>query len=112
MRQIENITSEAHQRHTIITDGGEIVLELRFFGVTESWFMDVTYNDESITGVKLSLAVQHINSKNWPFDFIINDESGRDVGPFQLTDFEDDRCRLYMLEAADLEEIRGYDVEL
>jgi len=111
MKRIENITSEAHQRHTIIIDGGEIVLTLRFYGVTESWFMDVTYQGESISGVKLSLAVQHINAKNWPFDFIVFDGSGRDVGPFQLTDFEDDRCQLYMLEAADIEDIRGYDVQ-
>lgn len=112
MRQIENITSEALQRHTIITDGGEIVLTLRFFGVTESWFMDVEYKGGAALGVKLSLAVQHINSKNWPFDFVIADLSGRDVGPFQLTDFEDGRCLLYMLEAEDLEEIRGHDVQL
>jgi len=112
MKQIENITGEALQRHTIIADGGEIVLGLRFYGVTESWFMDVEYQSESINGVKLSLAVQHIDAKSWPFDFIVVDVSGRDVGPFQLTDFEDGRCELYMLEADDLIGIRGHGVEL
>lgn len=112
MRQIENITSEAHQRHTIIIDSGEIVLILRFHGVTESWYMDVEYDDDYIYGVRLSLAVQHINAKNWPFDFIVLDGSGLDVGPFQLTDFDDDRCSLYMLDATELEAIRGYCVQL
>jgi hypothetical protein len=112
MKQIENITSEALQRHTIITDGGEIVLVLRYYGITESWFMDLEYNGEAYNGVRLSLAVQHVDAKSWPFDFIVSDSSGREVGPFQLTDFEDDRCQLYMLDAADLEGIRGYDVEL
>ena len=112
MKQIENITGEALQRHTIITDGGDVVLILRYYGITESWFMDLTYKNESINGVRLSLAVQHIDAKSWPFDFIVIDLSGREVGPFQLTDFEDDRCQLYMLEASELEEIRGHDVEL
>lgn len=112
MRLIENISSDALQKHTILIDSGEISLILRYYSVTSAWFMDVEYKEESIFGVKMSLGVQHINAQNWPFDFIMQDTSGEDVDAFQSTDFEDGRCFLYMLEAADMKELRGYSVRL
>lgn len=112
MRLIENITSEALQQHTILIESGEITLTLRYYSVTQLWFIDVEYHGDAIYGVKLSLGVQHINEKNWPFDFVVQDTSGKEVDPFQLSDFIDERCFLYMLEANEMEELRGYSVRL
>jgi len=112
MRLIRNISTDAFQQHTILIDSGEIILKLRYYSVTQLWFMDAQYRGEEIKGVKLSLGVRHINAQNWPFDFIIEDASGQDIDPFQLTDFADSRCFLYMLEADEVESIRGYSVRL
>jgi len=110
MKVIDNIGSEALQRHTILFGDSSIILTLRFFPKQTSWFFDVTYGDASVYGVKLSVGVLHILSQNFPFDFIVRDLSGNGIDPFKRKDFEEDRCALYLLEASDMESIRGVEV--
>jgi hypothetical protein len=106
LRQIINITDEPIQRHTIIFEESEIVLKLRFLPKNEIWLMDIEYGDYQIFGVKLSVSVLHITSGNMPFDFVVFDNSGNGIDPFQSGDFVNGRCSLYMLERDDMLEIR------
>ena len=108
--RINNITDEAHQRHIVILDDQEVELTLRFLPVVESWFIDVTYGGRSAAGFKLSLNTLHMLSQNYPFDFVVQDLSGRGVDPFRIDDFSENRCALFMLQTADMAEIRGADV--
>lgn len=112
MRLISNVGNESIQRHTILFENNEIILRLRFFAVTEIWTMDVTYNGESIRGTKLSTGIVHMIGQNWPFDFIVTDESGNGIDPFQKSDFTNGRCHLYLLEPSEIEQIRGVPVEI
>lgn len=113
MRQILNIGSEAIQRHTIIFDEFEIVLLLRFFPKTQHWAFDVEYKGRNIYGEKLSVGVPHIVSANLPFDFWVTDNSGNGIDPFQIDDFSNGRCSLYLLEPAEMVTIRnGAEVPL
>lgn len=109
---IQNIGSEAIQRHTILFGNKEIILTLRFFPRQTIWLMDIVYGDVSIFGIKLSTGVLHILSRNLPFDFIVQDLSGNGIDPFKRYDFSEERCVLYMLEASDMEDIRGISVQL
>lgn len=112
MIQIENIDGAPHQRHTIIMGESEVDLSIRFLPTVEMWILDVTYGDRSAYGFKLSVGVLHMESQNFPFDFIVEDSSGSGLDPFKIDDFESDRCRLYMLDADEMEIWRNAPVPL
>lgn len=108
--RIQNITNEADQRHTIITENQDVILRLYFLPTVQSWFMDVSYGDKSVKGVRLSLAVSHIRASNLPLDFIVEDTLNQGIDPFKLDDFFTGRCNLYMMSADDMTDIRGQSV--
>ena len=113
MRQIVNITQSADQQHTIALEDQEIILSLRFYPTIEQWNFDVEFKEKKVLGVKLSLGTLHTVSANLPFDFIVLDGSGEGVDPFKVDDFvTDGRCKLYILDPEDMEEIRGVPVEI
>jgi hypothetical protein len=64
-----------------------------------------------VYGLKLSVGVLHMLSQNQPFDFICVDKSGNGIDPFTRTDFSGGRCEIYLLEAADMVQIRGVEVQ-
>jgi len=107
MKRITNITDEAIQRHIVVFEESEIILRLRFFPKTQHWTFDAEYNGKAVYGVKLSVGVLHMTSENQPFDFFVTDRSGNGIDPFQIDDFANDRCRLYMLETAEMVAVRG-----
>lgn len=108
--QIQNITSEAYQRHIVQYDPSEITLELRYASIVQSWIMNVEYRDWAIYGVKLSVGTLHIRQENQPFDFVVLDLSGLGLDPVSRNDFADGRCGLFMLTASEMEAIRGAPV--
>lgn len=112
MIKILNIGSETNQRHTILFEGGEITLVLKFLPVVGIWTFDVEWKSAQILNIKLSVGVQHINNYNLPFDFVCEDTTGSGLDPTLRDDFQTGRTVLYMLEAQDLVELRGYEVEI
>lgn len=108
--KINNITDETHQRHLVIVDEQEVTVVLRFLPVVERWVVNVSYAGRELNGTMLALNTLHMQSANFPFDFIVSDLTGRGVDPFRRDDFSDDRCALFMLEAEDMAEIRGQNV--
>lgn len=107
MIEVENIGDEAFQRHTIIFQEFEISLSLRFYPKVEIWCFDCEFLDWAVYGIKLSLGVLHMVSQNKPFDFIVTDESGNGLDPFQINDFSSGRCKLYMLNEAEMVQVRN-----
>jgi hypothetical protein len=106
MIKIQNIGDEAIQRHTIIFQEFEITLTLRFYPKVQMWCFDCEFLDWEVHGLRLAVGVLHMVSENQPFDFYVIDESGNGLDPFQINDFSTGRCSLYMLEEADMVEIR------
>jgi len=111
MFSIENLTNQAHQQYIIPFHDEEIIITLRFLNVVSIWTMDVSYKNKNINGIKLSIGVFLLNN-NLPFDFVVIDKSIQNVDPFQIEDFATNRCKLHMLDDADMENIRGYAVKL
>lgn len=108
MKRLTNITSETLQRHLILfEDDGVVTLTLRFYPKTQHWAFDAEYKGRSVYGVKLSVGVLHIKSKNFPFDFFVVDGSGLGIDPFQRNDFHSGRCNIYIMETDDMLEIRN-----
>ena len=112
MIRLDNITDETHQRHTIVFEESEIVLVLRFHPTVGMWTFDATYKDSQVLGRKLSVGVLHMVSRNLPFDFIVTANAGTGLDPFRRDDFSTGRCTLNMLEADDMEVVRGAPVPL
>ena len=111
MIKLINITDDAHQNHTIqLPGGGELILTLRYVGLTEMWFFDATYNDTQMYGYKLSVGVPHLLSRNMPFDLWCVDTSGDGVDPIRADDFLTGRCELFVLTENDMLEVRGAPV--
>lgn len=112
MIQIENIGSEAIQRHTILFEESEIILTLRFLPMVSIWVYNVQYRGREANGFKLTAGVLHMVSQGFPFDFLVVDNSGLGVDPIDRNDFLNERCSLFMLEAADMERVRGQPVAI
>lgn len=110
MIRVSNITADPHQRHTLLTDDGQITLELRFLPAVQIWVMDTEYKGKVSKGVKLSAAVHHLRGFNYPFDFTIALTDGSDIDPFRRDDFETGRCELYYITPAEMEQVRGLEV--
>lgn len=110
MIQVENITADPHQRHTLLTDAGQVVIVLRFLPVVQIWVMDVEHEGRAQRGVKLSASVLHIRSFNFPFDFtvVLTDDTG--IDPFRRDDFETGRCELYFVTPAEMVDLRGLEL--
>ena len=112
MKDITNISDDANQLHTIPYFDSEIKIELLFTAVVQCWFMAVQYEDKAINGLKLSLGTLHLRSNNLPFDFVVTDMIGTGFDPYQRDDFLNERYKLILMEAADMEERRGFAVEI
>ena len=102
MIKISNITSNTNQNHTLIVNGEEVFINLRFISIVQCWFLSVRYRSKSINGIKLSLGVRHIQSSNLPFDFILNDNSNEGIDPFKTDDFSSNRITIYVLEKEEI----------
>lgn len=111
MKKILNITNEPNQLHTILFEESEITLHLRFHEICGFWTFDATFKDKSVYGIKLSLSTLHIESSNLPFDFVCIDNSDYGLDPFEIDAFLN-RCSLFLLEAEDMENVRGLPVEV
>lgn len=110
MIRLDNITDETHQRHTIAFEETEVVLVLRFHPTVSMWTFDATYRGTRIIGRKLSVGVLHMLSRNMPFDFLVAANAGSGLDPLRRDDFAAGRCTLFMLQAEDMEVLRGVPV--
>jgi hypothetical protein len=111
MKRLQNITDEPIQRHTILFEQSEITFVLRFYPRTGVWLFDAEFGNKRVFGLKLSVGVLHMLSQNQPFDFVCLDRSGNGIDPFTRQDFSAGRCEIYLLEAADMQSIRGVEVQ-
>lgn len=112
MIEIQNITNDPYQRHVLLTADGNVELFLRFYPRAQFWTLSVAYNGRERHGVKLSLGTLHLQSANYPFDFVVGDSGATGIDPFTVDDFVSGRCRLFMLERADMDGIRGQPTAL
>jgi hypothetical protein len=107
MRKLINLTDEPIQRHTILFEESEVILTIRFFPKTEMWCFGAQYKEKSVFGLKLSVGVLHMVGQNQPFDFIVSDNSNNGIDPFRRDDFSSGRCSLFILDTADMIQVRN-----
>lgn len=98
-----------NQNFSIDLDGKKLDLNIVFNNLG-SWFLNLEFNQEKVYSVKLSIGVFHLESNNFPFDFIVADE-GDGLDPYKVDDFLQ-RCKLYLVEKSEVEAIKGTEIEV
>ena len=95
-----------NQSFNIHYESDTIYIDLTF--KKNIWYMNFTYGDKIINGIKLSSRTLLLKN-NLPFDLFIDDK-GLNLDPFSLSSFSDNLFDFVLLEREEIAEIRGYDV--
>jgi len=109
MKQI-TIGTEPKQKITILYEDTQIIIDVKYRPITQSWTMDINFRDEAlVNGKKLVIGLPLLKQFNKPFDIVLQENQNTGIDPFKQDDFTS-RISVYLLERDDLIELRGYDV--
>lgn len=106
MKRITELTQDYKQTYTLVTeDNKTLILNLEFIQQQREWSFGLVYNNYTLTGQRLILAPNILRRyKNlFPFGLFIQADDGLD--PFLLDDFITGRVAVYLLTAAEVEEV-------
>ena len=95
-----------NQSFNILYESDTIYIDLTF--KKNIWYMNFTYGDKIINGIKLSSRVLLLKN-NLPFELFIDDK-GLNLDPFNIDSFSENLFDLILLEREEIAEIRGYNV--
>lgn len=109
MQILDNISSDAKQKHTILlaSDNSRIVLELNYLPTQLGWFLDVTYEDKDfkVCGLRITTNTNLLNQ--WrnilPFGIICQCADAQD--PLLIEDFLVGRAILGILSSEEVAQI-------
>jgi hypothetical protein len=109
MRLLNNISDNPSQEFTLVGENGEqIPFLLYYMPSQQSWFFNISYNGITANGVKVAVNPNVLRfAKNYfPFGLAVwsNDTSAANE-PYYLTDFANDRIRLYLLNQTDVKDV-------
>lgn len=96
------IATPAQTFQTALADGSVLRFELTFRPRIPAFFLNLTWNDFSLSGIKLSNNLNLLRQfRRLPFGLLINLEDGTE--PYLIDDFTTGRAKFYVLEQADLD---------
>lgn len=106
MRQITKLTDDASQRFTLVGENGEdIGFSVRFLSTQQQWVFDVSIGDFVLTGVQLVMSPNLLRGYKNLLNFGIMCQSTDGEDPFYINDFITGRITLFLLTAAEVEQI-------
>ncbi|HGJ5876600.1 MAG TPA: hypothetical protein ACHBX0_09735 [Arsenophonus sp.] len=97
MYQIENLSSDPIQTHTLLTKVDDIEIILTFYPSIAACSMDVGYQNIMINGVAVVLGVPLLHDSGLPFTMVVVARQKPDIEPVLIYDFESERVKLYPL---------------
>lgn len=106
MRLLDKLTDDARQETTLTgIPGLRITLTMRYLPTQQRWMMDVVWGDFELRGAMMTASPNMLrNFKNiLPFGLACVSNDGLD--PYFINDFASGRCKLYLLNADELESI-------
>lgn len=110
MRRIEQITDDAKQKHTIVTEGGEqFTFSLLYSQQQYGWFItELVYNDLIIRGLRLvnSPNILHQFRNQLPFGIAIFGTNERE--PYFKQDFTSGANTFFILNPSEVEEFARF----
>lgn len=107
------ITNEPKQSFNFDLEGNNIDITLEYLVTCKRWQMTILYNDaEIINGMLLGADTLQLHGYNLPFDIVIEDLQSLGFSPFNESNFADGYYSFNIVDNLDLQELRGYEVQL
>lgn len=105
MQLLNNITNEPFQKITVLFDdtAKKIVLELTYRPTQKGWFLDITYEDFILKGIRVCAALNLLSQwdKVIPFGLLVVSADGQE--PYFIEDFITDRVKMAVLNKEEVE---------
>jgi hypothetical protein len=110
MYDIQQITSFAKQSQTLkFPDGTTIAIELEYKPLQYGWFItNLTYGDFALSNIRIVISPNFLYQWKNKIPYGIGCSSTDGFEPVNQEDFNSGRCRLYVLEAADVAALQEY----
>lgn len=109
MLLIEGITQEARQRHLLPVEGYDEKLDLLLMWrpTQDGWFVDLSWGTWSVAGIRLCHLPNILTAwaNTMPFGMMVQCSNKQD--PFLISSFSDGTAKLYMLNAAEVAELKA-----
>ena len=107
VRQIMEFTDNPYQTAQIPLEDktGYAQIWLRWAPTQMSWYFDIQYNNKTSRGNKLCLGVNilHTFSNIFPFGLmVVSDDL---IEPYQITDFVNQRVKIYVLNNTEVQQL-------
>jgi hypothetical protein len=106
MRYLNKINNTALQSFAMTGNPGQrIVATVRFLPSQELWMMDLVYNDFILNGIIITQAPNLLRGYKNLIPFGMACQCIDNIDPHFIDDFATQRARLYLLTAAEVEQI-------
>lgn len=105
---LTQITDKGKQKYTIVVDDGSVFeFYLRYLPTQESWVFDIIYNNFSVYNLLLTNSINclHAYKNLLPFGIMCFSNDGGD--PQNIDDFTTGRCKIYVMNQADLNDLEA-----
>jgi hypothetical protein len=108
MKKISGLQKIASQKWRTPINDGIIEFRLIYRPAIQMWFIDITFNDFIVKGMRVcqSLNLLHQYKKLLPFGLFIYIADG--VEPFLISDFSSERVIIYILDDTEKDSIDSY----
>ena len=106
MKLYTTITSQPSQDFYIITDDSKKVdIHLYFLPTQESWFIDITCENFTVKGIRVSRSPNILDKYHNILTFGINISTADGYDPWRITDFEDGYASFILLNEEELKSV-------
>ena len=104
MRFLVEITSNPHQTYNLKTDEGDnITITLRYCPSQQMWMLNTSYKSLwTLNGIKVVDDINILKQYENIIPYGISCISDDFIDPFLVTDFSTQRCKLFLLNSADI----------
>ena len=104
MTFLDAITSEQQQdlKSIFLENNDYFDMYLTFNYTVKAWFCNITYKGKSFNGIKLTCQYNVLSAYSYylPFGICCYNEYG--IDPFQISDFESGRVKLFILNDTEI----------
>ena len=110
MKRIQQITSDAKQRQTLILDdGSSVIIQMRFAPLQYGWFFDeITHLDFCVKGLRITNNFNMLLQFRNIIPFGLGCISDENREPTQKEDFSSEASKLYILSEEEVDQFTDF----
>ena len=93
MNIISTLNANPYQRVSFLTESGkEAVFVLRYLPTQKGWFVDLSYGDFAVYGIRVCCSPNLLDKWHNILDFGVNVMTDNGLDPFEITAFDNGSC--------------------